>query len=597
MTNLEQVVGELDLNPITSEKPIPRYVATTFPIGARDYTPKLGLMTTSLVTDILSRRYSNVDSVVAINLLDSYANRQDKLEPLLDAHNRLSINVRNAWIDNDPDNMRKLTSTIDKLSDLGVLRCDSRDVLICSDGCQRVEMLADSLIFPVGRMYHMDGGNIICNHCNQMAIVRKTNVLVVDFPSGIQVPEIYPSNMKKDSEELMERITKNSLLVSRTRDTGIIYAKEGRKYNLDVDFFWMNYLDSISNVDDSVILTGSNHIRRHLMTISALFESVRGVDSVDKLKILMPSYILKSDESTQVVNGGYMNESPNTMRLLIMASLAWKKDSKWAMGVYNNLKKHPEYTKIIKTFELGHADNINEVFDYYDRMKGSVVLKNLQYDNQKMNLVRGVVVNDIEETKEIEKISTKEILRRLGCIKNDHVEMRNGMHASEYLNKAGLIDHPKILNELAKRLVAQFKDDDYDFIVGPVNFGYALASYCALITDKPFTYILLANGDDGAYDASKSRMHRDFHASGKRALIIDDWVVSGSTVESCSDFLISQGFEVIGASVISSVGSRNNLTTSCDIRALCSLSEDRYEKSGCPICNNGAKIEKYDVRE
>lgn len=371
------------------------YLATTFPIGARGNTPKLGLLVTSLVADVLAKRHDNVTPRIAINVLDAYQDRGDKLGPLLEAHRKLGVDIDNAWVDTDPANQEQLFADIDALARRGYLRAERTDVLQCADECLRIEMLADAMTVPEGSVYRKDeSGSLVCNFCQQTATTHEADVLTMNFPEDLPIPTVYPYHMQKDFDELGRRAQGMKMLVSRTRQTGVKYDLGGKTFNLDIDFFWMNFLHGVSANTAGVALIGSNHVRRHLMTIASLhFARTSELPTSPELKVIMPSYITEAKGFDAFVRGEYLEEAdPNALRLLILASMSWMKDSQWAASYYGYIKKRLrgiDWTSRTKTT----IRDIEELYRDCEQIRGASIAAALKgpTDDTKFKL-RGAIL-------------------------------------------------------------------------------------------------------------------------------------------------------------------------------------------------------------
>lgn len=381
----------------SSNAPNDEYVVTTFPIGARGYRPKLGLMVTSLVADVISRRHDNVTSIPAFNVLDSYKDRSSQLEPLMEAHNKLGIDISNAWIDVNPNNRRRLMEDIRSLANMGFLKEEIREVLSCDEDCLRVEMLADAPSFPVGRVYSKNQtGELVCNICQIAARPSEADVLTMTFPTGMPIPTVYPNIMQKDFDELGKRLQGVTILASRMRNTGIVYEGDHKAYNLDVDFFWMNFLSGVAMGKKGAILAGSNHVRRHLMTIAGLFFA-RNVRTPDRpeVGIIMPTYITKVDGFDSFVNGDYLGEDdPNALRLLVLSSLSWLKDGKWNASAYAYIKRRLHAVDWMVDSRTS-VQNLRDIYSDCEQIRGANLSRSLRDESEVSKfLIRGAITGD-----------------------------------------------------------------------------------------------------------------------------------------------------------------------------------------------------------
>lgn len=197
---------------------------------------------------------------------------------------------------------------------------------------------------------------------------------------------------------------------------------------------------------------------------------------------------------------------------------------------------------------------------------------------------------------DLQNFSTKELLQRVGSIKEGHAVTHTGRHTSGHLSKQGLLLNPAVLYELAIRLARESKNE-YDFIVGPVNFGYMLASYVALVNNKPCSYLFIPYEKNG-YTIEDGRYHRDFVIpKGGRALLVDDWVVSGETIKVSIEFLRTHGATSVDVAVIGANEKSAEYLKGINATVLYALPYTHYTPQNCPDCKANIPIKYQDIRE
>lgn len=192
---------------------------------------------------------------------------------------------------------------------------------------------------------------------------------------------------------------------------------------------------------------------------------------------------------------------------------------------------------------------------------------------------------------------TEQLLQDNGLLNYGHTIFENGSHGAGYLSKTEFLNKPALLYEVAQQLIEQFDTLDYDFVVGPVNFGYTLASYCALAVNKPYSYIFLPH-NESRYNPLNGRMHRDFIIPpGRKALLVDDWAISGDTVIACLEYLELNNITVSGTGLI---GANKQVFRYLQDAGICPLVElpfEHYAESDCLDCQTGRVVEYRGIRE
>lgn len=322
-----------------------RCLITTFPIGARvqetTSVPKLGLLVPGTIGDFIRRRFSDTAFTLAINAIDTYRNRYPLVRPLISSHNHIGINPDSHWIDSE--HILELHEQIHKLYTQGYLNDEDATTLRCSDACLKVEMLIDDNFIPqAGRVFsHNANGQLICRECQHTLKSTISRELVMTFPHDLESPLVYPESLSKDVAEITRRTRGMRMLISRKRPTGIQFEINDKQYNIDIDFFWFNYLNTIAKEHKDIIMIGSNHVRRHLTHINAIYQTVNTHSATRaRVHLVTPFYILPSEELAWYTNGGYLDAPIGDLaRFLILSSTSFKQDRLWQFDFFELAKK------------------------------------------------------------------------------------------------------------------------------------------------------------------------------------------------------------------------------------------------------------------
>ena len=159
-----------------------------------------------------------------------------------------------------------------------------------------------------------------CSLCDSDAKVKIDEpILVMTYPLDVSHGLVIPSHQGKEATRLYEDIPGHDFLVSRSRNTGIVFKGDLSKYYLDIDFLWMNSL-SVLGKDKDVFVVGSNHVLWHLCLMNALYQcSQSSKQYKKKCTLITPSYIIENrDSPLKFINGEYSIEDPNLSRILIL---------------------------------------------------------------------------------------------------------------------------------------------------------------------------------------------------------------------------------------------------------------------------------------
>lgn len=194
---------------------------------------------------------------------------------------------------------------------------------------------------------------------------------------------------------------------------------------------------------------------------------------------------------------------------------------------------------------------------------------------------------------EYENIETFQLLEDLGCVHYGHFELEDGRHTNGYLSKTRLLQNPMALLELSHRVVNQFDINSYDFIAGPVNFGAQFAALCALTHNKPFSMVFVPRVNH-QFVVEGGTFHEDFrYEPGQRALLVDNWTVTGRTLRAVVAFLDSKNVTLAGIGLIG----KDNLFSAQRIKTLFEFPFERTPKTDCRMCLTKMKVDLSEIRE
>lgn len=118
-----------------------------------------------------------------------------------------------------------------------------------------------------------------------------------------------------------------------------------------------------------------------------------------------------------------------------------------------------------------------------------------------------------------------------------------------------LLKDAEAFNEVISKLVANYQDQEFDYIVGIEARGFIIGAPMALTLNKGFIPVrkpgklpaeTISMSYDLEYGSNSIEMHRDAIKSGDRVLIIDDLLATGGTIKAAIDLIEKLGGEIIG---------------------------------------------------
>src|ERR1044071_960753 len=181
-----------------------------------------------------------------------------------------------------------------------------------------------------------------------------------------------------------------------------------------------------------------------------------------------------------------------------------------------------------------------------------------------------------------------ERFRRTGALLEGHFQLTSGLHSSQYLQCALVLQYPKDQKSIGRALAALFSDDRIDAVVAPAIGGIIVAHETAralgvraLFTERESGVMTLRRG---------FRLNR-----GERILVVEDVVTTGGSTRETVDAVVEADGVVVGAG---SLVDRSGGSVDVGVRrlSLLTLSVPAFEPASCPLCSGGTPAIKPGSR-
>ena len=191
----------------------------------------------------------------------------------------------------------------------------------------------------------------------------------------------------------------------------------------------------------------------------------------------------------------------------------------------------------------------------------------------------------MQDTQEI----TREILTRLGALKQGHFRLTSGLHSDRYMQCAALFQFPKESEQLCAALAEKFAGQKIDLVAGPALGGIIMAYEVARALGVPNIF---SEREDG-----KMTFRRGFRVeAGQKVLVVEDVVTTGGSVKEVIGLVRAAGGEVVGVgSVVDRGGGKADFGV--PFHALMTLEATNWKEEDCPLCKEGMPIVKPGSRK
>lgn len=183
--------------------------------------------------------------------------------------------------------------------------------------------------------------------------------------------------------------------------------------------------------------------------------------------------------------------------------------------------------------------------------------------------------------------TVEELFGRAGALLDGHFLLKSGRHASRYLEKFLVLQHPPIAVELCRRLAGVLAPYAPTLVVGPTTGGVLLAFETAR---------QLGGGVRAAFaepDPSGGRALRRGWAvrPTERVVLVDDILTTGASVRETIAAVRAAGSEPLAAAVLAD-RSVEPAALGLPLHALARIEIPSWEPGACEPCAAGLPLRK-----
>src|SRR5437667_1809413 len=174
------------------------------------------------------------------------------------------------------------------------------------------------------------------------------------------------------------------------------------------------------------------------------------------------------------------------------------------------------------------------------------------------------------------------VFRESGALREGHFILASGRHASLYLEKFQVLQHPSETERLCSAVAIWAGALGVETVAGPTTGGIILAHEVARQLGARAIYA----------ERREARSGREFRRGftlrrGERVLVVDDILTTGGSVLETIDAVREGGGAVIGVAVL--VDRSDEFAPGIPMLALWRLEVPTYPPSECPLCASGIR--------
>jgi orotate phosphoribosyltransferase len=189
--------------------------------------------------------------------------------------------------------------------------------------------------------------------------------------------------------------------------------------------------------------------------------------------------------------------------------------------------------------------------------------------------------------------SILELFRDTGAYLKGHFRLTSGLHSSEYLQSALVLQHPAAAEKLGRLLAEQIRTISYEslaFVASPALGGLIIGHEVARALGTRFIF----TERDPA--TGKMVLRRGFAVEpGEAGVVVEDVITTGGSTREVVELLNAAGAKILAAgSIIDRSGGHAN--AGVPRVALASLQVAAHYPEQCPLCEAGIPVVKPGSR-
>ena len=187
---------------------------------------------------------------------------------------------------------------------------------------------------------------------------------------------------------------------------------------------------------------------------------------------------------------------------------------------------------------------------------------------------------------------TEEVIerfKRTGALLEGHFILTSGLHSTEYLQCALLLQHPSEAIAFGQALADHYRDEKIETVAAPAIGGLVIGYEVARSLGARFIWTERENG--------RMTLRRGFTLRpGESLIVIEDVITTGGSTRETVDVLREGGARVVGAaSIIDRSAARADVGV--PRFALATLDVPSVAPSACPLCAQGIPAIKPGSRK
>ncbi len=183
--------------------------------------------------------------------------------------------------------------------------------------------------------------------------------------------------------------------------------------------------------------------------------------------------------------------------------------------------------------------------------------------------------------------SVEQLFTAAGALLEGHFLLKSGRHASRYLEKFLVLQHPRNGVELCRRMAEALRPHAPTLVVGPTTGGVLLSFEAARQLGGSVRAAFAEPGADGGRSLRRGWPIAD----DERVVIVDDILTTGASLLETIEAVRAAGVEPVAAAVIADRSSER-VDVGIPIHALSRIDIPTFAPDACGQCAAGLPLHK-----
>lgn len=181
------------------------------------------------------------------------------------------------------------------------------------------------------------------------------------------------------------------------------------------------------------------------------------------------------------------------------------------------------------------------------------------------------------------------IFKDSGAILKGHFKLSSGLHSSDYLQCALVLQFPGYTEKLCRDLANHFKADRPTCIIAPALGG--------IVVSYEVARLLGARSIFTEREAGKMTFRRGFKVFAEdRVLVVEDVITTGLSTNEVIEVVRSSGAKLVGVgSIVNRSG--KDIDFGVKSKSLIKLNLPNFFPETCPLCKKGIELVKPGSRQ